>query len=45
MIDIVLLIGMLIYLIWHTYSLGKDIQTIRDLEARIAELEARQVEV
>lgn len=42
MLDTLLLIGILVFLIWSTYSLKRDIQTIRQLEAKIAELEARR---
>lgn len=42
MLDTLLLIGILVFLIWSTYSMKRDIQTIRQLQAKIAELEARR---
>lgn len=41
LIETVILIGLLIYIIWYTYDLRRDLRIIRELMDRIAELEAK----
>jgi hypothetical protein len=41
LIETVILTGLLLYLIWYTYDLKRDLQTIKELKANIARLEAK----